>query len=283
MKNKTIAITGASGFLGQRLILRLLKLKPKEIRCMAHSEKRMVEAQKKFPRCKWYIGDIVNYEQCELFIRGADIVFHLGALKHIPIAEENPHHAIMTNINGTINVAVASHKNEVEKVIGISTDKACNPLNVYGMTKYLMEQLWWEYNRKGKTKFLACRYGNVAASSGSVFEIWDKLGREGKNLQITVPEMTRYYFKVDDAVDTIFKTIKKGYEDKVYIPKMKAMRMGDVADVFAEHYGVKKELSGNRGGEKIHEELGDGITSDEAPRFSKRQIKKFIKDIGLLK
>lgn len=283
-----IALTGGSGFLGKALIRRLLQehfpFGKVEIRAMGHGEQKTVEAAREFPSVKWLIGDVLNYEDVLSLCDGADVVIHCAAIKHIPIAEKQPHKAIESNILGTINVIGAAKSKQVKTVLGISTDKAYNPINVYGMTKALMEALFFEQNRaQTKTDFLVCRYGNVGGSSGSVFEIWDKLGQKGETLNVTDPEMTRFFFTVGDAVDVVLATLQKGDREAPYVPEMKAMRMGDVAQVFAEFYDVDLLETGNRGGEKRHEGMSDTYSSETAARMTKEEITEFLQKIGLLK
>lgn len=278
---KSVAITGASGFLGRALLKRLEKLKVKDIVALAHSEQKGVEAMKQFPNVKWIIGDISDENIADRLTQ-QDIVFHLAAQKHIPIGENYPTLTVETNIVSTLNIMRSCQYFETT-LVGVSTDKACNPETVYGMSKYFMERMFFEWNKNYNTNFYCCRYGNVGGSSGSVFEIWDKLGKDGKTLKLTDPDMTRFYFTVEDAVDTLMKTLRLKMKDKVYVPKMKAMRMGDVADVFAKQYGVNVEIVGNRGNEKVHEDLVDGLSSDIADRYNKKEIKTFLKKINLLK
>lgn len=280
-ENKRIAITGASGFLGKALI-KALGDTPSEIRCLGHSEKLMVEAKRQFPNCKWLAGDILDTGTLHKLIKGVDIVFHLAAQKHIPIGEAQPTYTLMTNIWGTKNVIDSCIIHNVEEVVGISTDKAFEPQTIYGMSKYFLERMFVE-NNTGATRFYTCRYGNVAGSSGSVFEIWDKCGQEGKQFEITDPEMTRFYFTVEEAVEVIFQTLKKKDLTKPYIPTMKAMKMEDVLSVFMEHYNVRQmKIVGNRGNEKKHEGLSKDSMSNKVEHYTKPEIAEFLKKINLL-
>lgn len=274
---KKIICTGATGFLGDALVK---SFSNDEITAVGHSEKKTVEKQRE-NKCSYVIGDILDKKLMDEIIKG-DLVIHAAAQKHIPIAEQDPIFSFKNNVIGTINVFQSAIKNKVDSVVFISTDKAHNPETIYGKTKEVGEWLCKYYNGKSKTRFYWCRYGNVGGSSGSVFEIWDELGREGKDLSLTVPDMTRFFFTIDDAVDTVRKTLKKKDTKKPYIPKMKAMRMGDVAKVFSEHYGIKVKIIGNRGSEKIHESLTDKISSKTAKRYTEKEIVKFLKKINLL-
>lgn len=286
-KDKVIAVTGGSGFLGTAIIKKLGD-EPREIRAMGHSEKLMTQVQRELPECKWLMGDILDPPALHRLIDGADIVIHCAAQKHIPVGEAQPTYTAMTNILGTKNVIDACILANIEEVVGISTDKAFEPLTIYGMSKYFMERMFVENNREAKkcgwnTRFYTCRYGNVLFSSGSVFEIWDKCGREKKPFKITDPNMTRFFFTVDEAVKTIFSTFRKKDLERPYIPKMKAIKMGKALDIFMEHYGVRKmEIIGNRGNEKIHEGLGIGITSDKVEQFSRSGMISLFNKLGLL-
>ena len=278
LKKGTCCISGASGYLGTHLVEKFLALGYK-VTALGHSEYKTTAGNKK---AEWFIGDITDEEFCNQTIKG-DLVIHAAAQKHIPIAENNPSFSIKNNILGTLNVFRSAISNNVKEVVFISTDKAYQPETVYGKTKEFGEWLCQYYNEKNLgTKFYWCRYGNVGNSSGSVFEIWDKFGKQNKDLGITVPKMTRFFFTIDDAVDVILETLKRKDEKKPFIPKMKAMQMGEVAEVFSEYYGVGVYVIGNRGNEKIHEGMNDKYKSNTCKRFTKPEIKKFLISIGLL-
>lgn len=275
-----VTITGASGFLGSHLVSKFQEL-GYEVRCLGHSEKKTAEAMSN--GCEWMIGDITDYDFLNKALKDTDLLIHAAAQKHVPIAEENPDYSIKTNILGTLFTFKAAIENKVREVILISTDKACNPQTIYGKTKEFGEWLCEYYNEKNlDTDFYWCRYGNVAASAGSVFEIWDKLGKEGKTLKITEPEMTRFFFTIDEAVNTIFETLNRKLLNRPYIPKMKSMRMGDVAEVFSEHYGVDTKIIGNRGKEKLHEDLDEGVTSNTVEKYTKEEIINILKQSDCL-
>lgn len=283
MKNKIVAVTGGSGFLGKALVKRFLDLGAKEVRALGHSEEKQQAAKKLLPEAKWFIGDINDAVALTALLKGADIVIHAAAQKVIPVGEDHPSLTVDTNILGTATLARTAVMNGVKEVVLVSTDKACHPETVYGVSKMLGEKLFASYNKLGyDTKFYSCRYGNVAGSSGSIFEIWDREGKAGNTLKLTDPDMTRFYFSVDDAVDTILKTLETKDEEKPYIPKMKAIRMGLAADIFANHYGVSVEIIGNRGNEKVDEDLTDDINSATCEQWEEKDFIKFLKSIGCL-
>jgi UDP-N-acetylglucosamine 4,6-dehydratase len=279
MEIKRVTASGASGFLGKELVKKFIEL-GYEVTAIGHSEWKTVVGNKD---AKWEIGDITDEDFCDTRIKG-DLVIHAAAQKHVPVAESNPVFSVKNNIIGTLNVFRSAIKNRVKEVVFISTDKAYEPETIYGKTKEFGEWLCKYYNNQDlETKFYWCKYGNVGGSSGSVFEIWDKLGKEGKDLKITVPDMTRFFFGIDDAVKTILKTLKNKNLKKPYIPKMKAMVMKDACEVFCEYYGVKYEIIGNRGNEKKHEAMSKNYESKNCQRFTKREIKIFLRKLGLLK
>lgn len=311
--NKKVKITGGAGFLGTALVERLLK-EGATVSVMSRNEKSQHELRSKFPQVDCVIGDVADKHSVMQFVEGADIVIHAAAIKHIPVAEKQPRVACLTNILGSMNVIEACERFEVEQCIGISTDKAADPFNTYGMTKYLMERLFIEANNshKASTRKIAyklVRYGNVFASSGSVIPFWMREKKGGRRLKVTDPEMTRFFFSVTEAVDLIFKVLNSGVGGFVYSKKMNSARLGDVADVIAGDGGY--DIIGNRGGEKLHEALfsksesedviykmvdGEELlmlvpgfssdieiaqyTSDSVRRITKEEIKKMINDAG---
>ncbi len=249
------------------------------VKALGHSEKKTSEGDR---RANWSIGDITDVAFCREFIKG-DVVIHAAAQKHVPIAEDNPVFSVQNNIVGTINVFRAAIENRVKEVVFISTDKAYQPETIYGKTKEMGEWLCNYYNSiQSTTSFYCCRYGNVAGSSGSVFEIWDRLGKAKSTIELTSPEMTRFFFTIDDAVRTIMETLRRRDKDNIYIPEMKAILMGDAADIFSEHYGVPIRETGLRCTEKLHEAMSDNYSSEKCGRYSKKGIRAFLESIGCL-
>ena len=207
-----------------------------------------------------------DLERLRFAIHGHDTVIHAAALKYVPEAEANPSEAVVVNVEGSRSVIAAAIYNGVDQVVGISTDKACRPVNVYGMTKLIMERLFQEHDRPGGTRFKLVRYGNVVGSTGSVVPIFRRQAREGR-LKITDPIMTRFWLSVDEAVDLVFATlaprdIRDYTGGAVLIPRLAGTNMETVARAVARHeLGEAKadklpwDLTGQRFGEKMHEEL----------------------------
>ena len=209
-EGKTILITGGSGSLGQSLTRKLLEFDVDTIRIFSRNESKQVEMGTKFddPRLRYLIGDIRDRDRLSRAIEDVDIFFHIAALKYVPLIEYNPTEAIMTNVIGTQNLVLECAKHHVEKVVGIGTDKAVSPLNTYGATKLLMEKLiittarQFSY-KKYDTKFFVVRYGNVAASSGSVIPIFINKIRSKKKGTRTDPKMTRFKIIMNEAINYI--------------------------------------------------------------------------------
>ena len=262
-EGKTILITGGSGSLGQSLTRKLLEFDVDTIRIFSRNESKQVEMGTKFddPRLRYLIGDIRDRDRLSRAIEDVDIVFHTAALKHVPLIEYNPTEAIMTNVIGTQNLVLECAKHHVEKVVGIGTDKAVSPLNTYGATKLLMEKLiittarQFSY-KKYDTKFFVVRYGNVAASSGSVIPIFINKIRSKKKVTITDPKMTRFNIRMNEAIDFILSSTEIAVGTEVFIPKLKAYNIMDLKNALAELLGdTGHEIINARPGEKLHELL----------------------------
>ena len=275
-EDKNILITGGTGSLGQALTKRLLQDDIKTLRIFSRNEGKQVEMQSKFddPRLRFLIGDIRDQMRLMRAVENVDIVFHTAALKHVPLIENNPSEAIQTNVLGSENLIVACAKNQVEKVVGISTDKAVSPLNTYGATKLLMEKLFIsavnEYSAsKYKTRFFALRYGNVVASSGSVIPLFINQIKNKEKITITDPKMTRFSITMNQAIDFILESTQKSIRSEVFVPKLKAYNIMDLVKALEELLGeTQHEIIDIRPGEKLHEVL---INQDEL---------KYTKDIG---
>jgi len=268
-ENKVILITGGTGSWGNELTKQLLeKYNPKKILIYSRGELAQVEMKRKFQdhRLKFIIGDVRSLNRLNEAMKGVDYVFHLAALKHVPVCEENAWESVNTNIIGVENVIRSAINNDVKLVVDVSTDKACNPLNNYGACKSVGEKLMINANQRlGKTRFVCVRAGNVIGSNGSVIPFFEKLARENKELPITDPEMTRYFMTIPQAIGLVFKAAQNCYGGEIFVTKMPAMKILDLAAVIYNHYqpDLKYKVIGSRPGEKKHEML---VSEHESPR-----------------
>jgi FlaA1/EpsC-like NDP-sugar epimerase len=257
---KRIFVSGATGSWGQTLIKMLLsQYNPKEIICFSRGELQQVLMQRKFQdsRLKFVIGDIRDYNAVLFAMKNVDIVFHLAALKHVPICEDHPQEAIKTNITGTTNIVNAAIENQVDKVIDVSTDKAVDPLNLYGMTKAVGEKLILQANNLScHTKFVCIRGGNVMGSNGSVIPYFIEQIKSGGPVTITDLNMTRFFLTLEEAITLLFKAAEHSIGGETFVMNMPACYIRDVATVLMNHYGqVPVKEIGSKPGEKLDEML----------------------------
>jgi len=255
---KNILITGGTGSFGKKYTEILLKnYKPNKIIIFSRDELKQYEMAQQFrhPCMRFFIGDVRDAERLKRAMDGVDFVIHAAALKHVPIAEYNPMECIKTNINGAQNVIDAALECKVTKVIALSTDKAANPINLYGATKLASDKLFIAANNirgSQKTSFSVVRYGNVLGSRGSVVPLFKKLISEGvKELPITELEMTRFWITLEQGVNFVLKNFERMQGGEIFIPKIPSMKMVDLAHGLAPHLGIK--VIGIRPGEKMHE------------------------------
>lgn len=256
--NKSILITGGTGSFGYQYTETLLKnFKPARIVIYSRDEQKQWEMQQHFPQAemRFFIGDVRDGERLQRAMRGIDYVIHAAALKIVPVAEYNPMECIKTNIHGAENVIRAAIDAGVQKVIALSTDKAANPINLYGATKLASDKLFVAANNMTgghKTVFSVVRYGNVVGSRGSVVPFFQKLINEGvKELPITDDRMTRFWITLQQGVDFVLKNFERMYGGEIFIPKIPSMRIIDLAKGMAPELGTK--IVGIRPGEKLHE------------------------------
>ena len=268
-ENKKILITGGTGSLGKALTKRLLESKVDTIRIFSRNESKQVDMENELSdsRLRFLIGDVRDRDRLETALEDIDIVFHVAALKHVPRIEYNPFESIKTNVIGSQNVIDAALKQNVEKAICISTDKAVSPLNTYGATKLLMEKLFITANNfmqlpRHRTKFLAIRYGNVFGSSGSIIPTFLKQIKNGGKITVTDTRMTRFSITMEQALDFILDCTVTGKQSEIYIPKLKGYSIELIIETFRDLYEVEIENIGLRPGEKFHEVL---ISKDESP------------------
>jgi UDP-glucose 4-epimerase len=275
LEGKRILVTGGTGSLGQTLVKRLLSGemgKPARITVYSRDEAKQhymrleylhrtaatddVIYQNSQDLLNFRIGDVRDYSALLSAMRDADVVFHAAALKQVPSCEYFPYEAVLTNITGATNVARAVRENNlpVEIVVGISTDKACKPINVMGMTKALQERVLLEANRDcPDTKFMCVRYGNVIASRGSIVPLFVEQVRNNQTLTITLPEMTRFLLSLDKAVDTVFAAVSTGKRGETYVPQVAAANITDLAKAVMGEKNLPIVYTGIRPGEKVHE------------------------------
>jgi len=266
LNGKTILITGGTGSFGQKFTEVILKqYRPKAVRIFSRDELKQWEMEKKFKGCKrlrFFIGDIRDKERVERAMDGADIVVHAAALKQVPSCEYNPLEAIKTNILGAQNIINAAIDHNIEKVIALSTDKAVNPVNLYGSTKMCMEKLFVAANsyvgEKRQTRMSCVRYGNVVGSRGSVIPLFKKQKASG-TITITDKRMTRFWITLKQGVRFVIKSVERMQGGEVFIPKMPSMSILELAKEIAPD--CKINFIGIRPGEKVHECL---LTEDEA-------------------
>lgn len=263
---KNIIITGGTGSFGHKYTQTLLqRYKPNKIIIYSRDELKQYEMQQKFnaPCMRYFIGDVRDQERLVRAMKGIDYVIHAAALKQVPAAEYNPTECIKTNINGAENVINAAIENEVEKVIALSTDKAANPLNLYGATKLASDKLFVAANNiagGGKPRFSVVRYGNVVGSRGSVVPFFEQLKNSGSDhLPITHLEMTRFWISLQQGVDFVLKNFERMLGGEIFVPKIPSIRVVDLAKAIAPGLPIKE--IGIRPGEKLHEMMCPGDMS----------------------
>ncbi|MBE9916009.1 polysaccharide biosynthesis protein [Paenibacillus donghaensis] len=260
-ENKRILVTGGTGSWGYELVSQLLTQGPREVIVFSRNESSQVAMSRQFENkhLSFRIGDIRDKEALIAACQGVDYVFHLAALKHVPVCEDQPYEALKTNVIGTQNVIEAAIDNKVKKVFYISTDKAANPSNFYGMTKAIGEKLIVYANLlHSETRFVTVRGGNVLGTNGSVVHVFKDQIRAKGQVQITDMEMTRFFLTLRDAIKLLFKAVEESYGGEIFVMTMPACRIVDLAEVLIEASGkdnVSIVESGIRPGEKIHEIL----------------------------
>jgi len=271
-KDKTILITGGTGSWGQELTTQLLEHGVAKIVIFSRGEIKQVEMARAFlkdaSRLKFVIGDVRDSEAVQAVMKKVNIVFHLAALKHVPICEEQPEEAIKSNITGTINLVAAALINNVEKFIDVSTDKAVEPLNLYGMTKAIGEKIVINANHKTeKTDFLCIRAGNVLGTNGSVVPYLIEQLTSSNSACLTDPDMTRFFLPIKKAIRLLLFAAAEGFGGEIYVMQMPSVSIITLAKVLAERYGDEHAFVysvGARPGEKMHEVLISEVEKDRA-------------------
>ncbi|WP_415886897.1 UDP-N-acetylglucosamine 4,6-dehydratase (inverting) [Neptuniibacter sp. QD37_6] len=256
--DQSILITGGTGSFGRKYTETLLsRYKPKKIIIYSRDELKQFEMQQEFndPCMRYFIGDVRDKERLRQAMQNVDYVIHAAALKQVPAAEYNPTECIKTNIHGAENVIRAALDNDVKKVIALSTDKAANPINLYGATKLASDKLFVAANNMAgghPTRFSVVRYGNVVGSRGSVVPFFKKLVCNGADtLPITDPKMTRFWITLQQGVDFVLTNFARMSGGEIFVPKIPSVRITDLAKAMAP--SLKQEIIGIRPGEKVHE------------------------------
>jgi FlaA1/EpsC-like NDP-sugar epimerase len=271
-KGKSILITGGTGSLGGTLLRRLLSDDsdlPQRIVVLSRDEAKQSALKAAYgmdevlgPRFRrivqFSVGDVRDYSSVCSALDDVDTVFNAAALKQVPACEYFPFEAVCTNVAGPENIvrAIQQGKHPVETVVGISTDKACKPVNVMGMTKAIQERLLLNGNKRcPNTRFVCVRFGNVLASRGSVIPLFQEQIKKGGPVTVTVPEMTRFLMSLDSAVDTVFAAARTGLPGETYVPRMQSALVANVASIMIGGRPIEIKFVGIRPGEKIHEIL----------------------------
>jgi len=272
LNNKTILITGGTGSFGKKFTQTVLKKYPDVKKIIIYSRdeykqfmmQNMPEFKPYVDKLRFFIGDVRDKDRMMRAFEGVDIVVHAAALKQVPACEYNPFEAVKTNIMGAQNVIDCSIDSGVKRVVALSTDKACAPINLYGATKLCSDKLFIAGNAycgNKDTRFAVVRYGNVAGSRGSVIPFFQKLVAEGATeLPITDMRMTRFWLKLEQAVEMVLEAIENMQGGELYVKKIPSMKMPDLAKAIAPNLKIKEV--GIRPGEKIHEQM---ITKEDAP------------------
>jgi UDP-N-acetylglucosamine 4,6-dehydratase len=275
-RGKNILVTGGTGSIGSEIVKEVLQYEPEVVRILSNDENALFNLEQELhshSSARFLVGDVRDRERLRKAVEGIDFIFHAAALKHVPLCEYNPFEAVKTNVLGTQNIIEVAMEEEIEKLVTISTDKAVNPINVMGATKLLAERLTISanyYSGARRTTFCCVRFGNVLDSRGSVVPLFRDQIHKGGPVTITDQNMTRFVMSVPRAVSLVLRAAQKSKGGEIFILKMPALHIKDLAEVMIEElarrYGyvaenIKTKVVGKRPGEKSYEEL---LTADEA-------------------
>lgn len=280
---KSVLITGGTGSFGNAMTERLIELGIERICILSRDEQKQDQMRQAFNdlRLRFFIGDVRDQARLEMAMRGVDTVIHAAALKIVPVAEYNPFEVVHTNVIGAENVVRAAINQNVKQCIALSTDKAVNPVNLYGATKLCAEKVFLAANNlSAGPLFSVCRYGNVIGSRGSVLPLFQFQKANGWDLTITDESMTRFWLKMDDAVDCVLYSLEQK-KPKIFVPIVPSIRIVDLAEAIDP--GGEREIIGIRPGEKLHESLisenepGGPYTSDTNTQWlSVEQLREML-------
>lgn len=263
LDDKTVLVTGGTGSFGKKFVRKALDSNVKKIIIFSRDELKQYEMKQEFDdsRLRFFIGDVRDKERLYRAFDGVDIVIHAAAMKHVDACEYNPFEAIKTNIHGAQNIVEAAIDRGVEKVIALSTDKACSPVNLYGATKLASDKLFVAANAyvgDKRTRFSVVRYGNVVGSRGSVVPFFKKIRHTGV-LPVTDERMTRFWITLDQGVQFVLDNLERMHGGEIFVPKIPSMKVVDLAKAIAPECEI--EIIGIRPGEKLHEAM---IMEDDA-------------------
>jgi len=268
LDGRSILVTGGTGSFGRSFVRIVLeRFKPKRLIVFSRDELKQYEMAQVFsdtayPCMRYFIGDVRDADRLEMAMRDVDIVVHAAALKHVPAAEYNPFECIFTNVHGAENIVKASIRSGVSKVVALSTDKAANPVNLYGASKLASDKIFVAANNLSgdRTHFSVVRYGNVVGSRGSVVPAFRRLIKEGADsLPITDPRMTRFWITIEQGVSFVLSSLEMMQGGEIFVPKIPSTKITELANVLAP--GLSHKIIGIRPGEKLHEVM---ITEDDA-------------------
>lgn len=295
LADKTVLVTGGCGFIGSALVREIVAERPAEVRVFDNDQQRLFELQRELDEpavtVRYVLGDLRDESRVALAMDGVDVVFHAGAVKHVELSEYNPTEAVRTNVLGTRNVLRAAVDGSVESFTAVSTDKASNPSCVMGATKFIMERAVVAANGRcdREATFNCVRFGNVLGSTGSVVPIFLDQIRNGGPLTVTDPDMTRFVMPVERAVELVLEARDRGSRGRVFVLKMPACRVGDLADglrsAYAPDYGfspgdIDVEYVGRRPGERAHERLVSREELDRAEELEDMFVLQPDIDVG---
>lgn len=281
IEDKKYLVTGGSGFLGQELCARIIAAGG-QVRAMARDEGKLIELKQLLPGVEIYPGDIADPFEVKQAMVGVSGVFHLAASKHVGLAEKFVRENTKTNILGSLNILEESLKNQMDFVLGVSTDKAAQVNGVYGATKLMMERMFHQFaDLNPATQYRIVRYGNVLYSTGSVLCKWKDLIQNGGEVVVTSLDATRFFWTVSDAVDLIFGCMENAVDSSPYCPEMKSMSIDNLLSAMILKYGngnnIKIKTIGLQAGENLHEKvLENGPFSNESEQFTVEEIIQLI-------
>ena len=278
---RSVLVTGGTGSFGRAFVPRVLGLGAERVCVFSRSEHTQAAMRDEYnedERLRWFIGDVRDRDRLRRAMEGIETIVHAAALKRIEVGHYNPIEMVKTNVLGAINVIEAAQDAGVEKVVGLSSDKAYQPVSPYGTSKALAESLLLAANNtRGKSGpiFAVCRYGNVAGSAGSVIPKWREILKSVATVPVTDPDCTRFWMTMGEAVDLVTHTIETMRGGEMVIPKLPAYRLEDLVDAM----GATMDIRGLNGFEKKHEGMRDGLTSDMARRMTVDELRTGLEGI----